>query len=247
MKQLYEKQEIAQLLSKFMAGETSVAEEEVLAQYFRTHEVDEEWAEYKEMFTLFDNGEVDIEPSIQNVQRSMFNVQREKLPNQPKAVREKPKIVTLRWLMVGIAASVVLLVAFHLGRSTAEQPSLVAEKAVITKDAIQPKAITPTENSEKVVVAQATSAKPSVAMTKVGPTATSKPDSATPGENLANCIARLEAEMEKLDDSVSSAQVERLIAADARLQQMVNRIVGKQVEQALNELKNDSTANYINF
>ena len=247
MKQLYEKQEIAQLLSKFMAGETSVAEEEVLAQYFRTHEVDEEWAEYKEMFTLFDNGEVDIEPSIQNVQRSMFNVQREKLPKQPKAVREKPKIVSLRWLMVGIAASVVLLVAFHLGRSTAEQPSLVAEKAVITKDAIQPKAITPTENSEKVVVAQATSAKPSVAMTKVGPTATSKPDSATPGENLANCIARLEAEMEKLDDSVSSAQVERLIAADARLQQMVNRIVGKQVEQALNELKSDSTANYINF
>ncbi len=236
MKQLYEKQEIAQLLSKFMAGETSVAEEEVLAQYFRTHEVDEEWAEYKEMFTLFDN-----------VQRSMFNVQREKLPKQPKAVREKPKIVTLRWLMVGIAASVVLLVAFHLGRSTAEQPSLVAEKTVITKDAIQPKAITPTENSEKAVVAQATSAKPSVAMTKVGPTATSKPDSATPGENLANCIARLEAEMEKLDDSVSSAQVERLIAADARLQQMVNRIVGKQVEQALNELKNDSTANYINF
>ena len=247
MKQLYEKQEIAQLLSKFMAGETSVAEEEVLAQYFRTHEVDEEWAEYKEMFTLFDNGEVDIEPGIQNVQRSMFNVQREKLPKQPKAVREKPKIVTLRWLMVGIAASVVLLVAFHLGRSTAEQPSLVAEKAVITKDAIQPKAITPTENSEKAVVAQATSAKPSVAMTKVGPTTTSKPDSATPGENLANCIARLEAEMEKLDDSVSSAQVERLIAADARLQQMVNRIVGKQVEQALNELKNDSTANYINF
>ena len=247
MKQLYEKQEIAQLLSKFMAGETSVAEEEVLAQYFRTHEVDEEWAEYKEMFTLFDNGEVDIEPGIQNVQCSMFNVQREKLPKQPKAVREKPKIVTLRWLMVGIAASVVLLVAFHLGRSTAEQPSLVAEKAVITKDAIQPKAITPTENSEKAVVVQATSAKPSVANTKVGPTTTSKPDSATPGENLANCIARLEAEMEKLDDSVSSAQVERLIAADARLQQMVNRIVGKQVEQALNELKNDSTANYINF
>ena len=56
-----DKQEIAQLLSKFMAGETSVAEEEVLAQYFRTHEVDEEWAEYKEMFTLFDNGQVDIE------------------------------------------------------------------------------------------------------------------------------------------------------------------------------------------
>ena len=41
MKQQYDKQEIAQLLNKFMAGETSVAEEEVLAQYFRTHEVDD--------------------------------------------------------------------------------------------------------------------------------------------------------------------------------------------------------------
>ena len=243
MKQLYEKQEIAQLLSKFMAGETSVAEEEVLAQYFRTHEVDEEWAEYKEMFTLFDNGEVDIEPSIQNVQRSMFNVQREKLPKQPKAVREKPKIATLRWLMVGIAASVVLLVAFHLGRSTAEQPSLVAEKAVITKDAIQPKAITPTENSEKAVVAQVAHAKSQTSKRINHQTA----NSASSAENLADCIARLESEMEKMDDSVSSAQVERLIAADARLQEMVYRIVGKQAEEAMNKIQNDSTANYISF
>ena len=61
MKKQIKKQEIAQLLSKFMAGETSIAEEETLAQYFRTHEVDDEWAEYKEMFALFDNGQVDIE------------------------------------------------------------------------------------------------------------------------------------------------------------------------------------------
>ena len=66
-------------------------------------------------------------------------------------------------------------------------------------------------------------------------------------ESLANCIARLEAEMESLDDSVNSEQVEKLIAADVRLQQMVNRIVGKQVEQAINEIKRDSTANYIYF
>ena len=53
--------------------------------------------------------------------------------------------------------------------------------------------------------------------------------------------------MDDLDDSVNSAQVERLIAADVRLQQMVNRIVGKQVEQAMNEPQNDSTANYVSF
>ena len=241
MKQHYTKQEITQLLSKFMAGETSVTEEEVLAQYFRTHEVDDEWAEYKEMFTLFDNGEVDIEIKDEtNGQQPITNSQ--KPQTLPKAVREKPKIVVLRWLMVGIAASVVLLVAFHLGRSTAELPLLVAEQTVVAKDSIQPKheAIIPTEN---YFVAQSIPAKPQISKQTNGKAA----DSAASGENLANCIARLEAEMEKLDDSVSSAQVERLIAADARLQQMVNRIVGKQVEQALNELKNDSTANYINF
>jgi hypothetical protein len=53
--------------------------------------------------------------------------------------------------------------------------------------------------------------------------------------------------MDGLDDSVSADQVERLIAADVRLQQMVNRIVGKQVEQAMNEIQNDSTLNYVAF
>ena len=53
--------------------------------------------------------------------------------------------------------------------------------------------------------------------------------------------------MENLDDSVSSARVEQLIAADVRLQQLVNRIVKGQVEQAMQELKKDSTAQYINF
>ena len=244
MKQQYDKQEIAQLLNKFMAGETSVAEEEVLAQYFRTHDVDNEWAEYKEMFALFDNGKVDIEPEAET-SKQLNSADSDKLPKQPRAVKEKPKIVTLRWLMAGIAASIALLLVFYLGRSTAEQPTLVAEKTVVTKDSVQPKheAITPTERTEEAVVAQTTPTKrPTVQRSNA-----SKADSALAAENLANCIARLEAEMNNLDDSVSSAQVERLIAADFRLQQMVNRIVGKQTEQAMNKILNDSTANYVSF
>ena len=42
MKRMYDIQEITQLIDKFMAGETSIAEEDVLAQYFHTHEVSEE-------------------------------------------------------------------------------------------------------------------------------------------------------------------------------------------------------------
>ena len=244
MKNQIKKQEIAQLLSKFMAGETSVAEEEVLAQYFRTHEVDEEWAEYKEMFTLFDNGQVDIEIEDGTSEQPIKD-DSAKIQMLPKTVREKPKIVALRWLMAGIAASIVLLLVFHLGRSTAEQPSLVAEKTEVLKDSIQPKheTITPTEKTVEAVVAQTIPAKPQTGKRINNPTAVSAPTA----ENLADCIARLESEMEKLDDSVSSAQVERLIAADARLQQMVYRIVGKQAEQAMNKIQNDSTANYINF
>ena len=85
--------------------------------------------------------------------------------------------------------------------------------------------------------------------THVAQTSLAKPqtDTASAAENLAYYIARLEAEMENLDDSVSSARVEQLIAADVRLQQLVNRIVKGQVEQAMQELKKDSTAQYINF
>ena len=66
-------------------------------------------------------------------------------------------------------------------------------------------------------------------------------------DRLNYYISLLEAEMEAVDDSVREVHLEKLIAADFRLQQLVNRIVKGEVEQALNEMKKDSTANYINF
>jgi len=63
MNRPYDKQDISHILEKFMAGESSLHEEQLLGEYFRTHEADDEWKEYKEMFALFDNGEVDIVPT----------------------------------------------------------------------------------------------------------------------------------------------------------------------------------------
>ena len=60
-------------------------------------------------------------------------------------------------------------------------------------------------------------------------------------------LARLESEMEAMDDSVSLAQLEKLISADERLRQLVNRIVNGEVQQALNVAKPDSTTEYLNF
>ena len=111
MKRQYDKQEITRILGKFMTGETSLEEEQMLAQYFRTHEVDDEWQEYKEMFALFDNGEVDIEADDGSNQA--FDDDNEKVKILPKVVNEKPKIIPIRWLMAGIAASILLLLALH--------------------------------------------------------------------------------------------------------------------------------------
>ena len=250
----YDKQEIAQLLSKFMAGETNVAEENALAQYFRTHEVDNEWAEYKEMFALFDSGQVDIEPE-DNTSKLSNDADDGKIRMLPKAVKEKPKIVALRWVVAGIAASIALLLVFYLGKNATEQAPLTAQH-IVTADSTQsqPEVISPSQTEEQPLVAQVTPAQPTqpkaikrqVPQPKAVEPMPKEADSSA-AESLANCIARLETEMESLDDSVNSEQLEKLIAADVHLQQMVNRIIGKQVEQAINETQSDSTANYIIF
>lgn len=105
MKHQYDKQEIAQLIEKFMAGITSIAEEDVLAQYFRTHEVSEEWAVYKEMFALFDNGEVDIEVEPTKQEDEVHTIKVE-MPTTTK--RKRTRMVALRWT-TAVAASLLLL------------------------------------------------------------------------------------------------------------------------------------------
>lgn len=150
---------------------------------------------------------------------------------------------------IAVAASILLLIVLHLGKGQPEQRPVMAEKVTAPTDSIRPIQHQPstTDATEHPVVAQAAPAKPRARKAMVDQPQKPNADSASAAEELADCIARLEAEMENIDDSVSAAHLEQLIAADARLQQMVYRIVGKQTEQALNEMEKDSTANYINF
>ena len=150
---------------------------------------------------------------------------------------------------IAVAASILLLIVLHLGKGQPEQRPVMAEKVTAPTDSIRPMQHQPatTDATEHPVVTQAVPAKPRTRKAMVDQPQKPNADSASAAEELADCIARLEAEMDGLDDSVSADQVERLIAADVRLQQMVNRIVGKQVEQAMNEIQNDSTLNYVAF
>lgn len=127
MNRIYDKQEIARMLDKFMAGETSLNEEQMLAEYFRTNEVGDEWQEYKEMFALFDSGKVDIEPETEVAQP--VNIRGEKVKTLPKDVNTKPKIL-IRWMMTGIAASILFIIGFYIfnkGGEPEAQEVLVAQ------------------------------------------------------------------------------------------------------------------------
>ena len=175
----------------------------------------------------------------------------ERLMKRMETTGEMPKRRFWPYITAAIAAaaSILLLIVLNFGKGQTEQTPVMAEKPTVPVDSVQPMHhISPaTETTELHVVAQTNPAKPQTNHTKTAGTERSKADSASAAENLADCIARLEAEMANIDDSVSAAHLEKLIAADARLQQLVYRIVGKQTEQALNELQKDSTANYINF
>ena len=48
--------DIKKLIERFMAGLTTVEEEDRIAEYFRTHDVSGQWRKYKEMFSWFDKG-----------------------------------------------------------------------------------------------------------------------------------------------------------------------------------------------
>ena len=127
MNRIYDKQEIARMLDKFMAGETGLNEEQMLAEYFRTNEVGDEWQEYKEMFALFDSGKVDIEPETEVAQP--VNISEGKVKTLPKDVNTKPKIL-IRWMMTGIAASILFIIGFYIFNKDGEsetQDVLVAQ------------------------------------------------------------------------------------------------------------------------
>ena len=189
--------------------------------------------------------------------------------------RIKPKKASNRWLYVAsigaIAASVLLLLTFYF-KGQNEDPK---EKTLTAQQTVQRDNSTRAEEksangqeqlsyagseqvrlkadeqlsvntSEKPVVVQDTPAKHDAAIKN--PSAFhAKSAPIVAADQLNEYIARLEAEMEAVDDSVRAAHLEKLIAADFRLQQLVNRIVKDEAEQAKNELQKDSTANYINF
>jgi len=160
----------------------------------------------------------------------------------------------LIWISA-VAAGILLLVFFHIKQDSTYQQQIEAKQSSpVPSDNSYKKSDAPilTEVMEKQTpsaISRPASIKSKVTKKKQVSLEPIKVPKATTTatDSLDIYIARLEAEMEGVDDSVRAAKVEKLIKADYHLQMLVNSIVNEQTEQALNEQKKDSTANYINF
>lgn len=87
--------EIEQLIKRFMDGQTTVDEENRIAEYLRTHEVEDEWKPYKDMFGWFDEGM----PLQTNGQKHTTKI--------------RSKAITVAMIMAAAAAIVALVMLVH--------------------------------------------------------------------------------------------------------------------------------------
>ena len=179
------------------------------------------------------------------------------------------KKTSYRWLysfsIGAIAASILLLLTFHfIGKNVEpKEESVIAQQAEQRNNATKDKVTSEIEQAQRQAL-QKEKGQPTVSIPQAPIVAQNATVNHTPTTNnhsafntksapnlatdqLDEYIARLEAEMEALDDSVRAAHLEKLIAADDRLQRLVNSILKDDADQAMKELKKDSTANYIYF
>ena len=95
----YTKAYIQSLLDKYLDGLTSMEEERLLGEYFRTQSVPPEWEDYREMFAWFDNGMkgeyLQDDNGINNAETASTSIP----PKRSKMIR-----LTLPWLAAACLA-----------------------------------------------------------------------------------------------------------------------------------------------
>lgn len=145
-----------------------------------------------------------------------------------------------------IAASFLLLLTIpYINKVETKEQPVVTQRHV--KQDITMKSEKQLQPQETSIVVSNVQPKHSNIVRKRHDSAKEEDTLSSSSERLQYYIAKLEAEMKNLDDSVREAHLEKLIAADEHLQRLVYSIVNDKAEQTINELRKDSTANYINF
>ena len=144
--QISDKEELRRLLQLFMEAATTLEQEAALAEYFRTNEVDDEFADYRDMFLVFESGELAL--SEAPIEASLPTAE----PKSPTPITAEPKpkshITPMLLRYTAVAASVAA--AFFVGMrfATDEPVPLVASVAPETTTIVK----TDTVYLEKVIV-----------------------------------------------------------------------------------------------
>ena len=105
----YNREYINELLSKFMAGTSTLEEEDILSQYFAQSHIPAEWEQYRLLFAELEA----MKPA------------------------EKPKRLWLRW-SVAAAVVVIALLAIWGSLDSPAEKSLVAENETTKVDSVMP-------------------------------------------------------------------------------------------------------------
>ena len=109
------KEDIRRLLDRYMAGDTSLEEEARLTAYFRSPDADKEFAAFREMFALFDQGE----PSFPPQEMASWIGNGPDTPRMRRQQRPAPSRTRRRTarLAAGLSAAALAAVSFYLGRA----------------------------------------------------------------------------------------------------------------------------------
>jgi len=176
----YTQQHIQDLLDKFMNGLTTLEEEAALGDYFRTHEVPEEWEDYRQMFGYFDR-EMEGELITPQAQEQPFM-----------------RLMSRRWWGIAaaacITAAIVATVVLHSPTTTTTVP----ETPPIASNETQEKATPIGETQTASQLEVETSLKPSNTRPVETQNLASRSAAVKTSHNRKSNVRRLQAENVKL-------------------------------------------------
>lgn len=138
--------EIEQLIKRFMDGQTTVDEENRIAEYLRTHEVEDEWKPYKDMFGWFDDGM----PLQSN--------------GHKHTAKNRSKAITVAMLMAAAAAIVALVMMVRPGTpdimpeqqtvnaagKLATEENIISSKDTLAIDSMKKEAVKPNKKKSRI-------------------------------------------------------------------------------------------------
>lgn len=127
------KEDIRRWLDLYMEGKTSLEEEALLTEYFRSPDADKDFADFKNMFDRFDEGEPsfteeELEAWTQSCPQEAAPVSSDLqavLPTQPKRIRRTGR-TAVRW----IAAASVAAVCFFLGTTVSRKEAAQSTNSI---------------------------------------------------------------------------------------------------------------------